>query len=120
MILLSHNRKFDCVEIHGARYPVDETSITNQVFFRVAGMGGQQKFYMNPEEYYDSTVRRPRNGEDDEASHTKWGSDRQAFLQKHSAWYDRIDRIKNDVAGWLANSKIEKRGYQIGTQPYVV
>jgi len=114
-----NDRKFDCVEINGIRYPVDKTTITSQVFFRVVDLHGEERFYLNPEEYYDmSCPRLPRGA--DGPSQAKWAADRQAFLQKHIAWYDRIDNIKNNIVGWLSASKIDTKGYQIGTQPYVV
>ena len=118
MIIVNNNQKFDCVEIHGTRYPVDKTAITSQVFFRVVDLSGQAMFYLNPEEYYDASHRRPRREESE--SQAKWAADRQTFLQGQSAWYDRIDYIKNNVSGWLSDSKIDARGYRIGMQPYVV
>ena len=118
-MIVVNNKLFDCVEIHGVRYPVDKTLVTSQVFFRVVDMYGSQQFYLNPEEYYDAFHRRPYNDED-KAKYSGWATGRQTFLQKHSAWYNRIDSIKNDVAGWLSESKIEKGGYYIGKQPYVV
>jgi hypothetical protein len=119
-MIFVNGRSFDCVEIHGMRYPVDKTLATNMVFFRVVDVCGNQAFYISPEEYYDTAHRRPTDS--DTESVVKWNDKRQAFLLKHNAWYERVDEIKANVSLWLKGlcSKIEPKGYQIGQQPYIL
>ena len=115
-MIVVNTQTFDSVEIYGVRYPVSETLLTSAVFFRVVDVYGRQQFYIDPESYYDTAHRRP----DENGNYAEWAERRQAFLQSHRGWYDRIDRIKNDVAGWLEGSNIEKRGYRIGQCPYIL
>ena len=114
-------QKYDGVKINGICYPVTNTSVTTQVLFRVQGSQGQ-KFFGSPEIYYDTVNRRPR-GEDGESQRAmEWQTKRQAFLDGQQAWYDRLENIKRDVAGWIerTRSKIDPRGYTLQGEMYTV